>query len=196
MLVEAKHDKEMLMDCLPEATSLAIALSEVTGDNTVRYRLSDGGKWMFQAYTRDAEGNAMALFSAYGSLLSSLLGMPRAILPDHLRPKIFTSRSMRLSNASFQFQLIFETKLRRSRCSGLVQLVPFFGTSGEHQSNGYHVSSLSFSVHICRRSYLTAANGISLPNAGVSRFKAEPWYLCLSTRQSTSAKFIHEWSAE
>ncbi|KAI5994710.1 hypothetical protein EDD15DRAFT_2366226 [Pisolithus albus] len=84
MLVEAKHDKEMLMDCLPEATSLAIALSEVTGDNTVRYRLSDGGKWMFQAYTRDAEGNAMALFSAYGSLLSSLLGMLRAILPDHL----------------------------------------------------------------------------------------------------------------
>ena len=31
MLVEGKLDKEMLIDCLPEATSQAIALSEVTG---------------------------------------------------------------------------------------------------------------------------------------------------------------------
>ncbi|KAI5981677.1 hypothetical protein EDD15DRAFT_2190472 [Pisolithus albus] len=71
MLVEAKCDKEMLMDCLPEATSLAIALSEVTGDNAVRYRLSDhGAKWMFQAYTRDAEGNGI---SYEGPLLQSCI---------------------------------------------------------------------------------------------------------------------------
>ena len=31
MLVEAKCDKEMLIDCMPEATSQAIALSEVIG---------------------------------------------------------------------------------------------------------------------------------------------------------------------
>ncbi|KAF8329241.1 hypothetical protein F5887DRAFT_923809 [Amanita rubescens] len=57
MLVEAKRDKEMLVDCMPEATSQAIALSEVTGNNTVRYCLSDGTKWMFQVYTSDAQGN-------------------------------------------------------------------------------------------------------------------------------------------
>ncbi|KAI5992703.1 hypothetical protein EDD15DRAFT_2441620, partial [Pisolithus albus] len=60
MVVEAKPDKETLSDSLPEATSLAIALSEVTGDNTVRYCLSDGTKWMFLAYTRDAEGNRIS----------------------------------------------------------------------------------------------------------------------------------------
>ena len=31
MLIEAKRDKEMLTDSMPEATSQAIALSEVTG---------------------------------------------------------------------------------------------------------------------------------------------------------------------
>jgi len=31
MLVEAKRDKEMLIDCMPEATSQPIALSELTG---------------------------------------------------------------------------------------------------------------------------------------------------------------------
>ncbi|KAI6026822.1 hypothetical protein PISMIDRAFT_350383 [Pisolithus microcarpus 441] len=60
MLVEAKRDKEMLIDGLPEATSLAIALSEVTGDNAVRYCLTDGTKWMFLTYTRDAEGNRIS----------------------------------------------------------------------------------------------------------------------------------------
>ncbi|KAI5982087.1 hypothetical protein EDD15DRAFT_2326637 [Pisolithus albus] len=60
MVVEAKPDKEMFIDSLPEATSLAIALSEVTGDNTVRYCLSDGTKWVFLAYTRDAEGNRIS----------------------------------------------------------------------------------------------------------------------------------------
>ncbi|KAI6011276.1 hypothetical protein PISMIDRAFT_690142 [Pisolithus microcarpus 441] len=60
ILVEGKRDKEMLIDCMPEATSQAIALSEVTGKNTVRYILSDGTKWMFQAYTRDAQGNRIS----------------------------------------------------------------------------------------------------------------------------------------
>jgi len=60
MLVEGKHDKEMLIDCMPEATSQAIALSEVTGNNTVRYCLSDGAKWMFQVYTSDAQGNRIS----------------------------------------------------------------------------------------------------------------------------------------
>ncbi|KIK17293.1 hypothetical protein PISMIDRAFT_230438 [Pisolithus microcarpus 441] len=60
------------------------------------------------------------------------------------------------------------------------------------ESNGYHALSLSFSVHICRRSYLTAANGISLPDTGVSRFKAEPSYLCLSSQH----RRIHGGSAE
>ncbi|KAH9953291.1 hypothetical protein BC827DRAFT_1387278 [Russula dissimulans] len=57
ILVEAKRDQEVLFDSLPEATSQAIALSEVTGNKTVRYCLSDGAKWMFLAYTRDAQGN-------------------------------------------------------------------------------------------------------------------------------------------
>ena len=77
MLVEAKRDKEMFIDCMPEATSQAIALSEVTGcvfnffafrvtdyhvpsNNTVRYCLSDGTKWLFQAYTHDAQGNRIS----------------------------------------------------------------------------------------------------------------------------------------
>ena len=77
MLVEAKRDKEMLTDWIPEATSQAIALSEVTGcvfnffafgvtdyhvpsNNTVRYCLSDGTKWMFLAYTGDAQGNRIS----------------------------------------------------------------------------------------------------------------------------------------
>jgi hypothetical protein len=76
MLVKAKRDKEMLIDCMPEATSQAIALSKVTGcmfnsfafgitdyhvpsNNTVRYCLSNGTKWMFQAYTSDAQGNCI-----------------------------------------------------------------------------------------------------------------------------------------
>ncbi|KAH9957522.1 hypothetical protein BC827DRAFT_1157240 [Russula dissimulans] len=58
MLVEAKCDKEMLIDCMPEATSQAITLSEVTG--AVRYCLSDGAKWMFQVYTSDAQGNRIS----------------------------------------------------------------------------------------------------------------------------------------
>ncbi|KAF8332139.1 hypothetical protein F5887DRAFT_1078178 [Amanita rubescens] len=58
--VEAKRDKEMLIDCMPEATSQAIALSEVTSNNTVRYCLSDGTKWMFQVYTSDAQGNRIS----------------------------------------------------------------------------------------------------------------------------------------
>ena len=77
MLVEAKCDKEMLIDCMPEATSQAIALSEVIGcvfnffafgvtdyhvpsNNTFRYCLSDGTKWMFQVYTSDAQGNRIS----------------------------------------------------------------------------------------------------------------------------------------
>lgn len=60
------------------------------------------------------------------------------------------------------------------------------------ECNGCHALSSSFSVHICRRSYLTAASGISLPNTGVSRFKAEPSYLCLSSQR----RRIHGGSAE
>ncbi|KAH9953294.1 hypothetical protein BC827DRAFT_140182 [Russula dissimulans] len=60
ILVEAKHDQEVLFDSFPEATSQAIALSEVTGNKTVRYCLSDGAKWMFLAYTRDAQGNRIS----------------------------------------------------------------------------------------------------------------------------------------
>ncbi|KAI5985879.1 hypothetical protein EDD15DRAFT_2475495 [Pisolithus albus] len=36
-------------------------------------------------------------------------------------------------NASCQFQLVFETKLRTSRCSGFVQLEPFFDISEGHR---------------------------------------------------------------
>ncbi|KAI0300516.1 hypothetical protein B0F90DRAFT_1723552 [Multifurca ochricompacta] len=60
MLVEAKRDKEMFIDSMPEATSQAIALSEVTGINTVRYCLSDGTKWMFHVYTSDGQGNRIS----------------------------------------------------------------------------------------------------------------------------------------
>ena len=77
MLVEAKRDKEMLTDYIPQAISQAIALSEVTGwvfslfpfDNivycvfrnkTVRYCLSDGSKWMFLVYTRDDKGSRIS----------------------------------------------------------------------------------------------------------------------------------------
>ncbi|KAI0300505.1 hypothetical protein B0F90DRAFT_1668320 [Multifurca ochricompacta] len=60
ILVEAKRDKEMFIDSMPEATSQAIALSEVTGINTVRYCLSDGTKWMFHVYTSDGQGNRVS----------------------------------------------------------------------------------------------------------------------------------------
>ncbi|KAF8336918.1 uncharacterized protein EI90DRAFT_3044134 [Cantharellus anzutake] len=58
MLVEAKV--EMLIDYLPQATSQAVALSEVTGTKTVRYCLSDGDAWMFLVYSRDDEGNRIS----------------------------------------------------------------------------------------------------------------------------------------
>ena len=77
LLIEAKRDKEMLTDSMPEATSQAIALSEVTGyvfntfafditnycvssNKTVRYCLSDGNDWMFLVYTRDDQGNRIS----------------------------------------------------------------------------------------------------------------------------------------
>lgn len=77
LLVEAKREKEMLKDYIPEATSQAIALSEVTGcvfnlfffdtinycvfrNRTVRYCLSDGSKWMFLVYTRDDKGGRIS----------------------------------------------------------------------------------------------------------------------------------------
>ncbi|KAH9956607.1 hypothetical protein BC827DRAFT_1270800 [Russula dissimulans] len=60
MLVEAKRDKETLFDYMPEATSQAIALSEITGNKTARYCLSDGAKWIFLAYTSDAQGNRIS----------------------------------------------------------------------------------------------------------------------------------------
>jgi hypothetical protein len=77
MLVEAKRDKETLFDYMPEATSQAIALSEITGcvfnfftfgvtdyhvpsNKTIRYCLSDGAKWIFLAYTSDAQGNRIS----------------------------------------------------------------------------------------------------------------------------------------
>ena len=80
-LVDAKRENEMGVDSMSEATSQAIALSEVTGyvffrlnicfsfsifDNcvhrnqTIRYCLSDGHEWMFAVYTRDAEGNRVS----------------------------------------------------------------------------------------------------------------------------------------
>ena len=76
MLIEAKCDKDMLTDSMPEATSQAIALSEVTGcvrtvtfditnycvssNKTVRYCLSDGNEWMFLVYTCDDQGNRIS----------------------------------------------------------------------------------------------------------------------------------------
>lgn len=90
MLVEAKRGKETLMDCLPEATSLAIALSEVTGDNGVRYRLSDGAKWMFQTYTRDAKSNGI---SYEGPLLQSCI------------PQL-AKASRKMYNASWSYRII------------------------------------------------------------------------------------------
>lgn len=60
MLIEAKRDKDMLTDSMPEATSQAIALSEVTGNKTVRYCLSDGNEWMFLVYTCDDQGNRIS----------------------------------------------------------------------------------------------------------------------------------------
>ena len=77
MLVEAKHDKEMLTDYIPQAISQAIALSEVTGwvfslfpfdiinycvfrNKTIRYCLSDGSRWMFLVYTRDYKGSRIS----------------------------------------------------------------------------------------------------------------------------------------
>ncbi len=76
-LVDARRENEMLVDSMPEATSQAIALSEVTGyvffqldvtsilttvysNQTIRYCLSDGHEWMFAVYTRDAQGNRVS----------------------------------------------------------------------------------------------------------------------------------------
>jgi len=63
MLVEAKCDKETLYDYMLEATSQAIALSEVTGNKTVWYCLSDGATWVFLAYTSDTQGNRISFVS-------------------------------------------------------------------------------------------------------------------------------------
>ncbi|KAF8313735.1 hypothetical protein F5887DRAFT_1151878 [Amanita rubescens] len=60
MLIEAKRDRDMLTDSIPEATSQAIALSEVTGNKTVRYCLSDGNEWMFLVYTCDDQKNRIS----------------------------------------------------------------------------------------------------------------------------------------
>ncbi|KAF8630468.1 hypothetical protein AX17_005409 [Amanita inopinata Kibby_2008] len=73
MLVEAKRDREDLRDSMPEATSQAIALSEVSGNRTIRYCLSDGSRWMFALYTRDDQGNRI---SYEGPILE--------IMPSHL----------------------------------------------------------------------------------------------------------------
>jgi len=90
-LVEAKREQEMLADNMPEATSQAIALSEVTGcvsflsprqlvfstltDNciyrnrTIRYCLSNGRQWMFAIYSRDDLGNRVSYEGAALTLL-------------------------------------------------------------------------------------------------------------------------------
>jgi len=57
ILVEARYKNQMLVDSMPEGTSQAIALSEATGNKTIRYCLSDGHQWMFAVYMRDDQGN-------------------------------------------------------------------------------------------------------------------------------------------
>ena len=96
MLIEAKRDKDMLKDNMPEATSQAIALSEVTGsvfnifafgitdycissDKTVRYCLSDGSKWIFLVYTRDNEGNRI---SYEGPVLTMVPSHPKGEISE------------------------------------------------------------------------------------------------------------------
>ncbi|KAK0189808.1 hypothetical protein F5146DRAFT_1052640 [Armillaria mellea] len=59
-IVEGKREDQELYDSMPEATSQAVALSEVTGSKVVRYCLSDGRTWIFSLYVKDEQGRRLS----------------------------------------------------------------------------------------------------------------------------------------
>ncbi|PBK99156.1 hypothetical protein ARMGADRAFT_491963 [Armillaria gallica] len=59
-MVEGKREDQELYDSMPEATSQAVALSEITGSKAVRYRLSDGRTWIFSLYVKDEQGRRVS----------------------------------------------------------------------------------------------------------------------------------------
>ncbi|KAK0238633.1 hypothetical protein EDD85DRAFT_935957 [Armillaria nabsnona] len=59
-MVEGKREDQELYDSMPEATSQAVALSEVTGSKAVRYCLSGGRTWIFLLYVKDEQGRRVS----------------------------------------------------------------------------------------------------------------------------------------
>ncbi|SJL03466.1 uncharacterized protein ARMOST_06822 [Armillaria ostoyae] len=59
-MVQGKREDQELYDSMPEATSQAVALSEVTGSKAVRYCLSDGRTWIFSLFVKDEQGRRIS----------------------------------------------------------------------------------------------------------------------------------------
>ncbi|KZT04977.1 uncharacterized protein LAESUDRAFT_760711 [Laetiporus sulphureus 93-53] len=55
-LVEAKKEDHDLWQYIPEAASQAIVISEVSGENVVRFVVSDGQSWIFCLFEKDSDG--------------------------------------------------------------------------------------------------------------------------------------------